>query len=64
MGRLVVDELWCEGGELGDVAVECGATRVLLDELEVCWIGAGWALCLFRFVPKVNDLNRELIRSM
>lgn len=65
MGRLVVEPLWCDGGELGEVADDGGATSVLLlDELVCCWTGAGWELCLFLFVPKVNDLNRELIRSI
>lgn len=61
MGRLVVEEEWPEGAELGDVPLDGIATR-LLDETGT-WVG--WMeVFLLRLVPKPNDLRRELIESM
>lgn len=65
MGRLVDEELWPEGGELGEVAVEGGATRVWADGLGLAtWAAETETLLLFLLRLKPKDLNRELIRSM
>lgn len=66
MGRLVVEELVPEGGELGEVAEEGAATRVLVEGAFTGWLCCTGEWFLLRFVPKVNDLkfNRELIRSI
>lgn len=62
MGKLVVEELWPDGAELGEVPLEGMAARLL--EVAGTWFG-GRELLLLRFVPNPNDdLKRELIRSI
>lgn len=63
MGRLVVEEEWPEGAEVGDVPLDGIATR-LLDETGTWEEGGREEVFLLRLVPKPNDLRRELIRSM
>lgn len=55
-GRLVVDELRLEGGEVGEVRLE-GGTGLALG------VESGVELCLSLRLGKPNDLNRALIRS-
>jgi hypothetical protein len=65
MGRLVDEELLPEGGELGEVAVEGGATRVWEEDgLGLATWVAETETLLFLLRLKPKDLNRELIRSM
>lgn len=80
MGRLVDDELVCEGGELGEVeeGAGSGATSVLVDWLGILveaggLVGAvevvgeevrGDTLWLLSRFLKPKDFHRELIKSI